>query len=170
MARRGFARSRVFSRPRPFKQWVNSADQAYVAVGANASIIHQSRTIGTDETVLRTRGIISSAPQAHNADINVVGAVGFAYVSEQAAVAGAASIPGPYSNAGWDGWFVHMYYSWDFEFITSVGISVPGSIQQDFDSKAMRKAHDNQRMVIMVESQADAQVVSVQFRQLLKIT
>jgi len=162
--------TRVGRAAKSLKSWTASADQGYVAIGGNAKVLTQSRVVLSDETVLRTRGIVSSAPGAHSADTNVIGAYGFAYVSEQAAAAGVASIPGPYTDAAWDGWFVHGYYNWDFEFGTAVGIQTPGSVQQEFDSKAMRKGSSNDRVVVIVESRADAQLVSIQFRQLVKVS
>jgi len=149
--------------------WINSADQAYIAIAGNTNVLHQSAVMLDGETIVRTRGIMSSQPSVYSADLNVIGAMGMAVVSEQAAVAGAGSIPGPWTNAAWDGWFVHEYYTWNFEFLSSVGVNTPSSVQQVIDSKAMRKVEAGDRLVVMVESEGDAHLVAVNFRMLFKL-
>jgi len=167
MHRRNFS-SRGGHSARRKSDWVKSADQGFVAVAAGASVMNQSFIPADGETVVRTRGIIAVKVNSTVADANVVGAIGFAVVSEQAAAAGAASIPGPYSNADWDGWFVHEFWSHRFEFIDGTGFGLITQII-DLDSKAMRKLSAGDRVVVMTESQAVAADVSVQFRMLLKL-
>ena len=162
----------VGRRKKSLVTWVQSADQAFIAVGAGATVIHQSRSIGGDETTMRTRGILAVKPAVFTADVGVSGAFGFAYVSDQAFAAGAASIPGPYTNASWDGWFVHQF--WSFHYTVGAGHATgPGLLDTviwEVDSKGMRKGKDGDTLVVMVESQAAVADVSLQFRELVKVT
>ena len=162
--RQGFVRS-----VKRKSNWIESADQSFVAVGGGASVIHQSIVALDGETIVRTRGILLVGPDVFTADTNVIGAIGFAVVSEQAAAAGAASIPGPFSNGAWDGWFHHEFYCYRMEFIDGSGVLSPATVQVPFDSKAMRKTEANDRIVVMVESQASAALVGIYFRMLFKL-
>ena len=148
--------------------WIQSADQGFVAIAGNTNVIHQSFTSSEPETLVRTRGIASIALAGYSADQEQVGAIGFGVVSEQAAVAGAASIPGPFSDADWPGWFVWFPFSFRFESITQAGVLL-ASVQIPFDSKAMRKVSANERIMVMVETQLDAARVAITFRMLTKL-
>ncbi len=148
--------------------WAGSADQGYTVISAGASVLQQSAVAVEGQTIVRVRGLLSLKPPSVTADQNLIGAVGFAVVSEQAAVAGAASIPGPYSDSDWDGWFLHEFWSFRLEFVDGTGILL-SNLNIPIDSKAMRKVHSGDRIVIMAESQAGAVDVSVQFRMLFKL-
>jgi hypothetical protein len=80
------------------------------------------------------------------------GAVGFARVTQVAATAGAASIPGPVTDAFWDGWYGWHGIQGEFSFITAVGYHPNGGYRIDFDSKAMRKVGPNDALVIVAEN------------------
>ncbi len=165
----GFRRSG----PRRQTQWVGQADQSYVAVGAGAKVIIASFSpsgVGFDKpTVVRTRGEVSVSPAVMSADTIQIGAYGLAIVSDQAFAAGAASIPGPWSDSDWGGWFVWRSFSYRFEFNDATGIMLPSSVQYEIDSKAMRKVGDNETIVLMAESQAIAFDISMPLRVLVKI-
>ena len=90
-------------------------------------------------------------------------------VSAQAFAAGAASIPGPYSQADWDGWFVHGFWSYQQTVAGTAGTLLLSSREYVIDSKAMRKIQGSDVLVVMAESQASAAEVSIQFRMLLKV-
>ena len=107
-------------------------------------------------------------PGATGADGNVVGAIGFGLVSDQAFGAGAASLPGPWSDPDWDGWFLWMPWSFRWEFADASG-QVLGDARKTIDSKAMRKVGQNETLVVMAESQGTAAVVAVSFRLLVKL-
>ena len=70
-------------------------------------------------------------------------------ISAEALAAGVASIPAPYTNSTWDGWFLHGYFSAPTIFGTAVGMH---NLSQTvhFDSKAMRKMDPNDRIAIMI--------------------
>ena len=149
-------------------QWVGSADQGTVAIAAGASAIQQSNATLGATTVVRTRGVLDVRPQGFSADIEVIGAMGIASVSDQAFAAGAASIPGPFTDSDWSGWWVWEAFSYRFELTTDVGrLIIPERMV--IDSKAMRKIEPNETVVVMVESQAAAFAASVHFRMLLKL-
>ncbi len=168
MARfRGHQRGRI-QIPRRTAEWVNSADQDYVSVGANASNINQSNSTLGNTTIVRIRGMFSVVNTAE-VDGDIIGAWGFGIVSAQAFAAGAASIPGPYTNGDWDGWFAHGYWSYRQELI-GVGANVwKASVEAVIDNKAMRKVNDTDVVVVMTESQAVACKVAINFRMLLKL-
>ena len=98
-----------------------------------------------------------------------IGAWGMGIVSAQAFVAGAASIPGPYTDVEWDGWFAHGFWGFRQTAAGTVGNLVVNSQFMEIDNKAMRKINDTDVMVVMAESQADAARVSIQFRMLVKL-
>ncbi len=97
----------------------------------------------------------------------MIGAIGCGIVSDQAFAAGAASIPGPWTDQDWSGWFVWMPWAFRFEFTTDIGRLI-GSFTQVIDSKAMRKVQPNETVVWMAESQAAAANVANPFRMLIK--
>ena len=77
-------------------------------------------------TIVRVRGLLSVGVQAFTADIEFQGAFGIGLVSDQAFAAGAASIPGPWTDPDWSGWLVWMAWDGRFEFITGAGVVAPG--------------------------------------------
>ncbi len=76
------------------------------------------------------------------------GALGMVVVSDLAIAAGAASIPGPVTDAQDDGWFV-----WQ-AFLRASSQSVAKHAQQYFewDSKAMRRIEEGFGIGVMVEN------------------
>jgi len=153
-------------------QWVGSADQGFVAVGANASIIHQSNATLGGTTIVRTRGGFSLAPASRAVTLEVIGAIGIGLVSDQAFAAGAGSIPGPFTDSDWSGWLYWAPFQYLWEVTTDIGRAVIGPNQgggAEIDSKAMRKVQANETLVVMVESQAGAFTAAINFRMLLKL-
>jgi len=153
-------------------QWVGSADQGFVAIGANASVLHQSNGTLAGTTIVRTRGGFSVIPASRDVDLEVIGAIGMGIVSAQAFIAGAASIPGPFSDADWSGWLYWSPFQYLFESTTDIGrliLGTTGAGAEVIDSKAMRKVQANEVLVVMVESQAGAFLASINFRMLLKL-
>ncbi len=104
---------------------------------------------GIGETVRRTRGWMSMISDQSAAVEVVTGAWGMVVVTDLAFAAGAASIPGPVTDASDDGWFV-----WE-AFIGEMGVasnSTPDNAGRVFDSKAMRRVEEGFTVAIMVEN------------------
>ena len=149
------------ARPRTFRRagvrrkttWVGPADQGAVVVTSAGATLLSSFTPNDagmlNSTVVRTRGLISIAPNAVTADVLIDGAFGIGVVSVQAFAAGIASIPEPFDEASWDGWFVWTPIIYDFEFGTAVGVQTPANQIIEIDSKAMRKVESTDVVVVV---------------------
>ena len=172
---RGFHRGSAVRTRGPQRQttWVGPADQNFVSVASGAKVIIGSFDAAANglpsPTVIRSRGEVAYKVNAVMADVNLAGAYGVAIVSDRAFTAGAASIPGPFTDAGWDGWFVWRSFSTAFEFADATGRMIV-SERQEVDSKAMRKITDDETLVLMCESQAGAVDISMQLRFLFKLS
>ncbi len=179
MARRNFNPQAVRVRaPRRATDWAASAEPVETAVAGNTKVLLQRLTaaqlpseIGVPTTVVRTRGqLYGRVLESVVADTESWGALGMAVVTEVAAAAGAASIPGPLTDSFWDGWFLYVFISVALRFDDATGISTPTQVRVDFDSKAMRKIEDNESLVVMFETGASSNqiVIMEHFRTLLK--
>ncbi len=165
---RSFVRRGRSRAPRRQTTWVGPADQGFVNVGSGASVIIGSfdpTAVSLLKTTLaRTRGEVAFGPQAFTVDLEIVGAYGVAVVSDQAFAAGAASIPGPWNNPGWDGWLVWRSFHYVLE-VTGTPVELfKGFDAHEVDSKGMRKVSDNETVVLMAESQATAFQISMALR------
>ncbi len=154
--------------------WIGPALQGSVAVAAaGASLIFSFDPFANGmpkPTVVRTRGVLTITPQAFTADLTIHGAFGLGIVSDQAFAAGVVSMPEPFSDANWDGWFVWQSFALTLEFITASGTIQPANLQIEIDSKAMRKVSDNETVVAICESQAGAFNCGAHLRQLYKLS
>ena len=150
-------------------QWVGPALQTYVAVASGGATLISSFTPGESLTIVRTRGMVSVRPESNAADVELVGAIGFGIVSDEAFAAGVASMPEPFNDADWSGWFVWRSFSYDIEFSDATGV---GFLNWDFevDSKAMRKLGPNETAVLIAESFTGAFRVSSPLRMLVKLS
>ena len=90
-------------------------------------------------------------------------------VSDRAFAAGVASIPGPFTDAGWNGWFVWRFFSLALDFDDATGLRM---IQhaQEVDSKAMRKMTDDEMLVLVAESETAGFSISMPLRILMKLS
>jgi len=154
-------------------EWIGSADQAYSGVTGDTKTLLQTfastgSILTSRSTIIRTRGLLSISAGTEAADREIVGAMGMAVVSDQAAAAGAGSIPGPWSNQDWDGWFVWIAFAMSFGFTSAAGVLLE-HVNFLFDSKAMRKFNSGESAVVMVETVAQSVRVAVPFRQLYKL-
>ena len=154
--------------PKRQVEWSGVADQGFISIGAGASVIISSLSFAEKSTIVRNRGILSVKSSQSAADANLVGAMGVGIVSAEALAAGAASIPGPFSQAEWDGWMVWQPIAFAFEFLDATGVLI-NTREFMIDSKAMRKVGANEAAVTMFESQNAAMVVSVVLRTLVKL-
>ena len=120
-------------------------------------------------TIVRTRGIFSvSSDQAAASEVQI-GAMGVGFVNSVAGTLGITALPGPSTEALWDGWFVHQFFSDRFEFQTAAGFESRTMDRYIIDSKAMRKFDQDQNMVIVVENAGNRGIqVGVSLRFLVK--
>ncbi len=154
--------------------WIGPAAQSFIAVGGGAKVIIASFDGSANNvrkpTIVRSRGQLAVKPTSFAADNNIVGAFGICIVSDRAFAAGAALIPGPFTDAGWDGWFVWRSFSLAVEFLDSTGVVFNGALVMEIDSKAMRKVTDDETIVLMAESLDNNMQVSAPIRMLLKLS
>jgi len=156
--------------------WISPADQGYVAVASGTKVLIASFEPGlaannmNRPTVIRTRGQVSIKPGAFNADLDMIGAFGAGVVSTDAFAAGVASVPGPFTDADWDGWFMWRSFSAHLELEgASPAVNFLASWQQEIDSKAMRKMGINTTLVMVAESQGGSFQISMPLRLLFKL-
>ncbi len=141
-------------------EWGAGANPAAQTVAGNTKVLLQSFTAAVLEdaapgTIVRVRGTVMINTDQSAATEAQIGAFGMAVVTEQARVAGAASLPGPVTNAAGDHWFVWTPILSNFRLGSDIGFqesSAQHSIGFDIDSKAMRKFAVNDAIVIMVEN------------------
>ncbi len=163
-------RPRISRSVRRKSVWVGPADQGFINVGAGASVLVDSFIPDAAgmlrPTVARVRGQCALFPTVASADISITGAFGIAIVSAQAFVAGAGSIPRPFDDADWSGWFVWRSFNYRYEFHTAAS-SLLSFTSFEVDSKAMRKIAPDEVIVAMCESQSGAFQFSAPLRTLL---
>ncbi len=120
-------------------------------------------------TIIRTRGMISVKPTSYAVDLSIAGAVGIGVVSAEAFTAGIASVPEPFSDGDWGGWFVWRSFGHHYEVLDATS-SLLGSWSMEIDSKAMRKVTPNEVMVVVAESQVGAFEIFDGTRHLFKLS
>ncbi len=161
--RRAFAprgRARGF---RPQGGWSAVASTGLVTVATSTKVLVASFTpLLPVETIRRTRGIVFWKSDQQTATEDPIGAFGMAIVSADAFAAGAASIPGPFSDDGSDLWFVHQYLHTAVTFSDATGLVQLGT-QYEIDSKAMRKLSAEEILVLMVENGSATLAAQFQF-------
>ncbi len=156
--------------------WLAPAPQNVIAVASTGTAIIASFDAFANglprPTVVRNRGEVTVRPQAFSSDVAISGAFGIGIVSDSAFAAGAASVPSPFSDANWGGWFVWQSFSMLLEVSTDVGrlgVTESGAHYQ-VDSKAMRKIGDDETLVMVAESQSGAFNIAMHIRTLLKLS
>jgi len=102
---------------------------------------------GIGITVRRCRGILTAVTTTTSGTLDLTLAFGLIVVNDLAIAAGAASIPGPFTDASDDGWFVHQIF-----LSTGIGSQTGTSNFVEYDSKAMRKVREGFGIAVMVEN------------------
>ena len=167
-SRRGFTPRRA-KRAAPAWGFVGSTVDQGIIAGTKvllASFILSNPPLG--ETILRTRVRLFVRSDNETGTEEQVGAFGLVVVTDAALAAGAGSIPGPFTDGGDDGWFVHQSIWQGASFATA-----NGATGYDIDSKAMRKVEDGHSIAIMVENasgEAFQMQVGIAVRLLAKLT
>jgi hypothetical protein len=126
-------------------------ETAYTTLAASTKVIDSVFTTEEPVTITRVVGQLDVISDQLSAFEKPFGAMGTALVTDQARVAGAASIPGPYTAAESDVWFLHQFWVAPVLFATAVGISKTNQTYQ-MDSRAMRRMTPEDSMVIMIEN------------------
>ncbi len=152
------ARGRRMMAPRRVSSgtnWGRFVFAAPVVVPAASKVLVLSFTLdnpGISEVVRRTRGDYFVGSDQVATTENQMGAWGCIVVTDAAAAAGVASMPGPVTDANDDGWFV-----WE-SFVQSSSAGAVGNIaawqgvHRPFDSKAMRKIPDGFQTAVICEN------------------
>ena len=125
---------------------------ASVSVAAGAKVLFGTFVLsngGIGETVLRSRGRWAMSANAAPQILQL--AWGLVVVSDLALAAGAASIPGPDTDASDDGWFV-----WDAA--EGQKAVVGEGFVFEFDSKGRRRVEEGFSIAMMVENPTAAAV------------
>ena len=136
----------------PNRAWSSSISTAATTIAGTTKVLVSlfvPSNSGIDEVILRTRGVFGAWPGTLAAFDNF-GAWGIAVVSDIALATGATAIPGPATDAGWDGWFVWQGIARRTFVATAVGTEDFG--MTDFDSKAKRIVGTDYSLVLMVEN------------------
>ena len=147
--------ARRTSRPRGFRpqtEWAAQVALFSLNIGFQTKTLLGSFTTGAPTTIRRTFGLVNWRSDQQAASEEPVGAFGMCIVSEDAFAAGAAAIPGPFTDASSDLWFVHQFLYSAFQFLDATGVTNPTGSQYKIDSKAMRKLTEEERLVVMVEN------------------
>ena len=170
--------ARTFSRKRSVS-WAIGPGASDVAIAASGKSIWTISITGTgtalERTIVRIRGACHCTLKTAAAlgDGFLVG-LGIGLVTEQALVAGITAVPGPLTDADWDGWMWHSVT--DVRAITATiadgANAVSASARVDVDTKAMRKWHEDSVAVIGVIEVVESGAASMDFnsftRMLLK--
>ena len=126
-------------------------------------------------TIVRIRGMMSLTLTVATAiGDGFVGASGICLVSDEATAIGATAVPGPISEADWDGWMWHQF--WDVRAVTATiadGVNAHGASKVlEIDSKAMRKLPDGWTLIgvtEVVESGTASVEIQAKTRMLFKV-
>ncbi len=134
---------------------------ASVAVAPGTKVLLATFALGNpgiSETVRRTRGIFSIASDQAVAIEQQTGAFAMMKVNDIALAAGAASIPGPFTDNSDDAWFVWQGFCQKTVANATAGIV---SVQYEFDSKAMRTVEEGFGLAVMIENAHAGHALSV---------
>jgi len=139
---------------RPNRSWFRVVTTTVQVVAANTKVLLATGVLdnqGIDETILRTVGVLSIFTDNAGASEQQIGAFGIVVVTDLAAAAGAASIPGPITDGGDDGWQTYVPIAQAFRFETATGVRNI-SVNYPFDSKAKRVVSTGQSIAFMIEN------------------
>ena len=148
--RRGFRGPAMGARPKRINKWGFGPDARELQVSSSGAALWTSGiqlTVESEATLVRIRGNgLVYLNTASVVDDGYRWAAGIALVSDEAFVAGVASVPDPRDDneADWDGWIWHR-----FGYLHSPLVGITAGAQQSgadglverfvIDSKAMRK-------------------------------
>ncbi len=132
--------------------WARSETQALVTVAAGAKSILAGFNASADRTVRRVIGTYwVQGDDVSNQEFQV-GVIGGMVVSDLAFAAGAASVPGPFTERSDDYWALWVPFMQTNEKIANGGVGRNSGGMQHFDSKAQRKLPHGSTYAIIVEN------------------
>ena len=129
------------------------ADTAFTALAASSAVLDSTaNSVDAGETIVRVRGqlIVSSDQSAVSEEI--LGAVGFMIVSDQAVATGVGALPTPYTDQDSDLFFVYQHFADGVVFLDSTGFQHNRFARFEFDSKVMRKFPLGTTLSVIVEN------------------
>jgi len=141
---------------RRLTDWGFGVDWVNISITGTSKVLATTNLgVGTAFTLVRMRGHLHVVCVGTSGAVGdgFAGAAGIGLVSNDAFAAGAASIPGPQTDANWDGWIWHQF----FDVRQATGTIADGAnaasinMHMDIDSKAMRKWDPGMTLVGMVE-------------------
>ena len=107
-------------------------------------------------TIVRTIGYLSVVSDQGAAAEAPMVSFGAAVVSEQARVAGVASLPTPGEENESDLWFAYENVPYALEFSDATGIRSPANAIKYFDQRAKRRVSSGEAVVFVIENKASA--------------
>ncbi len=161
-----------FQRKHSPTSWTRAISASYVTVAANTKVLlgtFASANPGIALTIRRTRGLFNVVSDQSAAVEEQLGALGLMVINDIAVAAGAASIPGPVTDADDDGWFVWQGFVQQGQNVTG---APSATSLYEFDSKAMRKIEPGFSNVFMCENSHATHGLRIAFAisQLVSIT
>ncbi len=150
-----------FSRGRSKRKtfWIGFDIQGFTMTAAGGVITHSLNAAALalrPFTIVRTHFEMYIFSDQIIATENQMAAYGLAVVSDEASVAGVASIPTPATEISSSLWFAHQVLLNSFFFSSNVGLGHHGT-RYTIDSKAMRKVEIGQDIVAVAELDASGQ-------------
>ncbi len=163
------------NRRTPNRSWTGTSSTGPVAVAAATKVVLATFVLSNpniDETILRTVGVLAVQSDQAAASEDQIGALGMIVVNDLALAAGAASIPGPITDIGDDGWFLYVPFAQRLNFSSAVGVNPDFAQLYQFDSKAKRRVEEGSGVALIVENASSGHAFNVElvFRQLSQIT
>ena len=109
---------------------------------SGSSVLGSALAIGTDGvTMIRTRGFLEMfLTAATTAGDGFTGAIGIGKSTTQAFAVGITALPVPVTDADWDGWLYHQFFSVHSASALQAFTTPSSVIRMPVESKGMRKA------------------------------
>ena len=105
-----------------------------------------------NQTIVRLRGsLLLQLKAIDGVGTGMQWAFGICIVTENAAGVGVTAVPAPLDDIAWDGWFVHRQGSLFSAAATIQFDSLGVSERLELDSKAMRKVHQTDTIIAMIQ-------------------
>ena len=133
---------------------VGDIDAILTVTAPSVSIIGDGVILASDGfTLIRTRGIIQLITTSNDIALGgFTGAFGICKVTRDAFDVGVTAVPDPVADSTWDGWLWHTFFSLLQGSVFSAQVSAgSGNMQIVIDSKAMRKAAENEVFILVGE-------------------